>query len=423
MKVKNMKNIAGSLALLVGGLAFSSCLKEDVNPAVGTPSSLASIYVVKDLYRDADVALGPNVLSGAYQTTGTVISDPTSGNLPAGSVVIQSNWRSLVRGLILKMDPATAATLTLGDSVVVDLNGATLTKSNGSLQVTGLTGSKVNKVASNRKVTARAVSLSALNSKFSEFESTLVSVTADVKPLPVSGETIAGSKTLDDGSESTFTLFTEANAAFAATRVAPNATFVGIPFLQGDAKQLRLRNTADILSPSGPLYPGYPEDFESPLESVKNSYASKAIDLRTGNWTLNNAILGNTVNRDRIVSGKQAIRFQQNLTTSATLQMNYDLPNGATKVTVWYGAYYTDASSTFALEYSTDKGVTWKEIGRKSDAHSTATSLQAKQAVFMMNIQGPVRFRINKLGLGPTSVPSVYNGRLGIDDFAVYQNY
>jgi hypothetical protein len=44
-----------------------------------------------------------------------------------------------------------------------------------------------------------------------------------------------------------------------------------------------------------------------------------------------------------------------------------------------------------------------------------------KQATFEMNITGPVRFRINKLGLGASS-PTVFNGRLGLDDIAIYKN-
>jgi hypothetical protein len=58
-----------------------------------------------------------------------------------------------------------------------------------------------------------------------------------------------------------------------------------------------------------------------------------------------------------------------------------------------------------------------------SDAHRFSESSSAKLATFSMDIDGPVRFRIHKLGLGPSSGTTVKNGRLGIDDFAVYQNY
>lgn len=104
--------------------------------------------------------------------------------------------------------------------------------------------------------------------------------------------------------------------------------------------------------------------------------------------------------------------------------MNYDLPKGASKVTLWYGAYYTDASSTWELEYSTDAGQTWASASEKfADAAPTSQGLTPKMATILLDIRVPVRFRIKKLGLGPTSIPRIYNGRLGIDDFAVYQNY
>ena len=147
------------------------------------------------------------------------------------------------------------------------------------------------------------------------------------------------------------------------------------------------------------------------------------VGFPTGEWHLFYSIMGNTAGRDRVVSGENAIRIQQNLNHDAYLQMNFDLPDGASKVTFWYGSYYNDRSSTFKLEYSTDQGQTWQQVGQEiSDAHTFASSSTAKEAVFLMDIQEPVRFRVTKLGLG-TSSPSVENGRLGIDDFAVYKSY
>ncbi len=148
-----------------------------------------------------------------------------------------------------------------------------------------------------------------------------------------------------------------------------------------------------------------------------------AVSFPTGQWNLYQAILGTTAGRDRIVSGKNAIRMQQNLSVDGYVQMNFDVPNGASKVTLWYGSYYTDRSCTFKLEYSTDGGTTWKQTGEPiSDAHTTTESMNSKQAVFLMNIQGPVRFRVTKLGLG-TSNNVINNGRLGLDDIAIYKSY
>ena len=421
-----MKKVIYYLMILVGASSVSSCIKEDLNTSLGTPNSFASIQVVRASYKNADVKLGPQILSGASLTGGVVLSDATGNNIPKGCVVIQSNWRGLIRGVVLALDEATAASLSIGDSILVNLEGATLTRNEGALTIKNLRSSDVNKISANNKIISRPVAISELLKNFDKYEATLVSVTADVTPLPAN-ETFEGTKKLDDGSGTTVNLFTESVASFAGENIAPSATFVGIPYLSANSEQqLRLRTVADMLNPSGPIYVGYPEDFDSPDQSLKNSYATKSIDLKTGNWRLEQCILGNTSGRDRIVSGTQAIRFQQNLTAStpAYLQMNYDLNNGATKVTFWYGCYYTDASSSFQLEYSTNQGATWQKIGETmSDPLPTTAGLTPKQATFTMDIKGKVRFRINKLSLGATSIPTIYNGRLGVDDFAIYQGY
>ena len=421
-----MKKIICYFILMTGALAFSSCLKEDINTSLGTANTFASIQVVRATFKTAEVKLGPKVLSGAYLTGGIVVSDASTNNIPKGYVIIQSNWRGLVRGVALALDETSAAGFDIGDSIVVDIDGATLSRASGALTIKDLTSSDVTKVSENNSVINRPVAISELIKNFDKYENTLVSVTADVNPFPVN-ETFSGTKALNDGSATPVALFTESAASFAAQNIAPSATFVGIPYFSADlTPQLRMRSANDMVNPSGPIYVGYPEDFDSPDQSVKNTYAAKNIDLRTGNWRLEQCLLGNTSGRDRIVSGAQAIRFQQNLTAStpAYLQMNYDLLNGATKVTFWYGCYYTDAASSFQLEYSTNEGVSWTKIGETiTDPLPTSAGLAPKQATFTMDIKGKVRFRINKLSLGATSIPTVYNGRLGIDDFAIYQGY
>ncbi|WEK19815.1 MAG: DUF5689 domain-containing protein [Candidatus Pedobacter colombiensis] len=417
-----MKKIFYLILIVTTSIGFSSCLKENINNSIGTPNPMVSIYVIRDAFKDADLKLEPSILSGAHVTSGVVISENGALNLPAGSIVIQSTWRNLTRGIVLDVDPTVAANYKRGDSILVDLKSAVLGSNQGSLQIKGITGDQITKVSANNAIVTRSLSINDIATKFSQYESTMISITGDINPLPVSGETFAGKKVIGTGAN-TLNLFTEQNAVFAKDKIAPSATFVGILYQQGEP-QLRLQKYADMLYPSGPIYQGYPESFESPLADTKSGYASAVVQCGTGPWTLNNCLLGETSGRDRIVTGKQAIRFQQNLTTSAYLQMNYDLPNGASKVTVWYGCYYTDASSSWQLQYSTNGGTTWTAIGNVyKDAAPTNEGLTPKMATIMMDIKVPVRFRVNKLGLGATSIPTVYNGRLGMDDFAVYKSY
>lgn len=416
------------LAALCVLFSLTACLKEDINNAIGTPSPLITLSDVIKLYKGSDVTLTTENLSQATKVTGIVISDAASQNISKGTVVVQNLQRGVVTGITLSFGENTSVPVVIGDSVVVEIAGGTLTRTNGSLVVKGLTLSDMTKVAENKVPSMQQVSAGELTNNFKKYEGALIRVVgADITPTPVSGETYAGSKTLNDGSGGSIKLFTESNATFANNRVPANATFTGIatyyvaPGTQDTVRQLRMRNLSDVQNASGPLYPGFPEDFETPDVSVKSSYnmANNNLNLKTGNWLLYQSILGNTAGRDRFnPAGKQCIRMQQNLSESAYVQMNFDLPFGASKVTIAYGAYYTDPKSTWKLEYSQDAGATWKQIGNNiSDAPAGS-----KTATFLMNIDGPVRFRVNKLGLGTTNGTTILNGRLSIEDFAIYQN-
>lgn len=408
---------------------FTACLKEYENPAIGIPNPIASVEILRAAYKGADVTIAPDKIQEANMIAGVVVSDAASKNAVPGSVVVQSFGRGNIRGITLSLSEAEAAAYAVGDSVMIDVVGATLTRKKGVLLLTGLSAAKITKVAEKIPAAVKQITLSELAANFPKYEGVLVQVNADVKPVPVNGETYAGDRLLFDGTEADVTLHTEPGASFATRRVPASASFTGIATLNnsngddtaGAKKQIWMRNISDVKDASGPLYANFPEDFETPDFSVKSSYnmANNNLDLKTGNWLLYQAILGNTSGRDRFnPSGKQCIRMQQNLSESGYVQMNFDLPNGATKVTVAYGAYYTDAKSTWRLEYSQDGGATWQQIGQDiSDAPAGS-----KTATFLMDIQGKVRFRINKRGLGTTNGTTILNGRLSIEDIAIFQN-
>lgn len=421
-----MNKIAKSIFLVSTGiltLLFSSCFKDAVNESLGYLNDNASVYTIRNLYKGSDLTLNHDNLGGAAYTGGIVVSHHENGNFPAGSIAIESVWRGQIRGIVLEVP--NAADYRFGDSVVVKIDGARLTRKNGPLTVSGLTDKSVQVLASDKKKVHRAVSISSVKANPELYESTLISITADVENLSP-GATLAGSHVLTDGAGNEIHLVTNNTASFSDLKVAPNASFMGILSVDERGLVLYMQREEDMANPSGKIYPGWPETFENPSHP-KGSYHMPDIDnnvgLPTGEWHLYYAIFGNTAGRDRIVSGENAIRMQQNRDEDEYIQMNFDVPDGASKVTFWYGSYYNDRSATFKLQYSTDQGATWQQIGEDiSDAHTVAESADPKQAVFLMDIQVPVRFRINKLGLGVSS-PTVSNGRLGIDDFAIYKSY
>ncbi|GGF12743.1 DUF5689 domain-containing protein [Hymenobacter cavernae] len=418
--------ILASLALLSSAFAFTSCLEDNPDYAAGIPSPIISLEDVRRLYQGSDVVLETGKLAGAHQIVGVVISDPSGKNVPGGpnTVVLQNKRRGAIRGIILPLND-TPTNLAAGDSVVVDIAGATLSKASGALRIEGLSAANIEKVGSNKKAALREVNIQTLLANLDTYEGTLVRITGgSLTPVPVSGDMYKGDKVLADGSNNSIVLHTEADASFAARRMPASATFIGIPMGASAAPQLWMRTAADALDPSGPIYAKFPESFEAVPASTKGSYnmntaavPDNTVTFGTGPWKLYQSILGNTSGRDRY-TGAQGIRIQQNLSESAYVEMKFDVPNGATKVTLIYGAYYTDPASSWKLEYSQDQGKTWKQTGQTiTDAGNWQRSI-----TFLMDISGPVRFRINKLGLGTSNPPAVSNGRLGLDDIAIYEN-
>jgi len=418
--------------LLAGAFSLTSCFDDLPNPATGTLSPVVAVKYVRDLYNGDPVALEPGKLMGAHQISGVVISDETSKNLADGHLVLQNKNKNEVRGITVDLGPGGLAQVVPGDSVTVDISGGTLTRQKGTLLITGIQPSDVRKASSNNRIILQQITSGELHANFSKYESTLVQIpNADVVPTPTTGQTFAGEKSIADGSGGQVKITTLSSATFANERIPLSASFVGIPTYFNESRntnigalmQLRLRSAGDAQDPTGMKYANFPETFESPAMSTKGSYnmANNEITAKTGKWTLYQAILAGSFNNDRYnPSGAQAIRMQQNLSESGYVQMNFDVPNGASKVTVSYGSYGGDVSSTFRLEYSQDQGQTWTQVG--TDVSTASSTPQV--AYFAMNIKGAVRFRINKLGLGTSTAtpPIIQNGRLSIDDFTIYQS-
>lgn len=418
--MKNLIKHKFILTLAVSSLLLSNCGETYKEEIVDYVNSQTSLYTLRSNFKGEDITISENTLEGAQYTGGVVISNYEGKNLRNNTIAIQSTWRGQTRGILVEVDDASK--YAFGDSINLNLIGSTLTARQGSLTITNIPNSKITKVSTGNIKTHTPVAISTLENKKDQFESTLISITADVDPEPAQGSKLAGVHKLLDGENKSINVAVDESSPFANNAISPSATFKGILYNNQGELEIRLQQLEDLAFPSGKLYAGWPETFEQP-DTIKAGYAVWPVILPTGTWTFDQSMLGNTVGRDRIVSGKLAVRFQQNLTRSAYLQMNFDVPQGASKVTLWYGSYYTDRSSTFQLEYSIDQGKTWTIVDEPiSDAHPTSESLVAKQAVFLMNITQPVRFRINKLGLG-TSNNTVSNGRLGIDDIAIYQSY
>ncbi|MNK06424.1 hypothetical protein D3C87_243220 [compost metagenome] len=425
--VKTMTSIvrfSKFLVLLV--VLFSSCLKEDINTAEGIPSDYMSILDVKTLYKGADIVLNKDNMFGASKITGVVISDEAAGNIPKGYLVLQQTSRFRTRGVVLNFGASASLPYKLGDSITVKVEGTTLGRRNGVLQINGVSLSEISKNAEQVFYEPTQLTLSELKNNFNNYESTLIKI-AHVDAL-TPNVPIAGENEVKELTGAKATLHVESTATFASKEVAINASYVGIPLWDNktgngteEAKQLFwLRNLSGIGDESGALYPNFPETFEEGDAALYASgyAATKNGNLNTGAYTLTNAFIGGEAN-DRPVSGKFSLRLNQNSTTDSWCTMNFDLNYGASKITLWAGSYgaSADLGSTWRIEYSQDGGGIWYQLGQDI----LTVSKDKKQFTFLTNIKGKVRFRIGKVGVG-ASTTNNQNGRFNMDDFAVYKN-
>ena len=140
------------------------------------------------------------------------------------------------------------------------------------------------------------------------------------------------------------------------------------------------------------------ENFET---GTKTAYAAANVTLSTGVWNFNDALLGN-LSTDR-KNGTQSARVRN----SGIIAMEFDIPGGATSVTVQHAVFGSDGSSTWQLLYSINGGSSYTQAG--STVTTSSTTLQT--ASFTLNVTGNIRFEIVKTD-GTAN-------RVNFDDFTV----
>lgn len=210
----------------------------------------------------------------------------------------------------------------------------------------------------------------------------------------------------------------------------------GWAYIMDDSKPARIMPkfgivTEDFVAPDPALqpirdiYPNFPEGWEDNTLPHLTAYVSVIADALdtypSGKWlvyrTQRNS--GSTIGR-RNTFGMMG----QNNQTS-TLGMEFDLPNGASKLSFYISpATINDTNmGDLVVEYSVDSGVSWTELARykKTDGipwkRDMDDPLNYKE--YALDIRGNVRFRFNYNSAGVGASPS---SRWAIDDVAVYQN-
>lgn len=185
---------------------------------------------IRRIYRNKDTLLAGLAICGL------VITDADSRNHGAsGSMIVQD----ATGGIIIYFGSAAANVPVLGDSVRIDLQGSTLTRYNGGLEIKNIKTSAAQVIASGKTAEPVRLNIATLNARFEQYESMLVRI--DNARITNPGN-FSGNRMLNDGSGSII-LFTSSLASF-ARQPAPaiSKTFQGIVTWYDTVKEIKIRN-------------------------------------------------------------------------------------------------------------------------------------------------------------------------------------
>lgn len=168
------------------------------------------------------------------------------------------------------------------------------------------------------------------------------------------------------------------------------------------------------------LYPNFPEGWETPVGTRKGSHTGTSTTTNrqselhpTGEWLMTNMY---TLSTATIGTKVDTWGLMMNANVATALEMDFDLPYGASKLSFVYGVPTTTNANDqdvvnnavrINVEYSQDGGTTWQTIGDEFEL----TDFEQHTKSYDLEIEGNVRFRIGK---------NNSRARLIIDEVAVY---
>jgi hypothetical protein len=148
---------------------------------------------------------------------------------------------------------------------------------------------------------------------------------------------------------------------------------------------------------------GYLVNFEGETE-VKTAYASGTVSLSGLDWNMTEALIGTSASDWK--NGIRSARMR-GYGTSIMTMLN-DKTDGIGTISFYYRRYGTDAQVDWKVEYSTNDGVDWTQIGTDFTAPATDDVQLFSEQV---NVAGNIRVRIKR-----ATETGITNQRLNIDD-------
>jgi len=232
----------------------------------GGNGSVISIADARKFYIGTDVTLGN------YKISGIVISDAASKNVSSGTIILQDDNRGIA---LYFGSSANVSNFHIGDSLIVDVTGGTLTSFNGSLEIK-LSSSALpsTPTGTGKIITPQEVTIQQLNANLPDIEYTLVKI----KDATASGgSTYTGNKTLTDATGN-ITLYTSSNALFANDAFpADKKTWTGYCNMFNSTKEFVIRNTSDVEDKGNTEHHGDGDLIIS--EYVSGSHSNKYLEI------------------------------------------------------------------------------------------------------------------------------------------------
>lgn len=140
------------------------------------------------------------------------------------------------------------------------------------------------------------------------------------------------------------------------------------------------------------------ESFE---KGTKSSYTAAEVQLGSGNWIFNDALIGNL--SGDVKNGANAVRIRN----SGYIYTNFKTNASISAISLKYASYSNDLEGKFVVLYSLATDTAWKAL---SDTIAVSNTF-LKTLELKLNISGEVRFKILKV--------DGTSNRINIDDFVV----
>jgi hypothetical protein len=208
----------------------------DVNISGGGGGGPTTFITVGDVRNQ--FASGTSTVASGTSIGAIVISDKDAENITGRNVVVQ---QTNGKGIVLRFDN-TNTTLSVGDSITVDISGGGLSEFNGLLQIDGLSNANAAVVSSNNTVAPRVATVADILLNAEDWESTLV---------VINGATITGSTTYSGvtsvtDATGTLDMYTRPAATFSGDTVPAAAVNITAIVSQFNNYQINIRNTSDV---------------------------------------------------------------------------------------------------------------------------------------------------------------------------------